>query len=63
MDLTGDLTDLLYSKKEDSSNIVFGENFGVITDLKVVPDGYLYVVSASRGTDEGAIYRIVPISE
>jgi glucose/arabinose dehydrogenase len=63
LDLTGDLTDLLYSKKEDSSNIVFGENFGVITDLKVGPDGYLYVVSASRGTDEGAIYRIVPISE
>jgi glucose/arabinose dehydrogenase len=62
LDLSGDLTDLLYSKKEDSSSIVFGENFGVITDLKVGPDGYLYVVSASRGTDEGAIYRIVPVS-
>jgi len=62
LDLSGDLTDLLYSKKEDSSSIVFGENFGVITDLKVGPDGYLYVVSASRGTDEGAIYRIAPIS-
>jgi glucose/arabinose dehydrogenase len=63
LDLSGDLEDLLYSKKEDSSNIVFGENFGVITDLKVGPDGYLYVVSASRGTDEGAVYRVVPISE
>jgi glucose/arabinose dehydrogenase len=62
LNLSGDLTDLLYSKKEDSSNIVFGENFGVITDLKVGPDGYLYVVSASRGTDEGAIYRIAPES-
>lgn len=62
LNLSGDLTDLLYSKKEDSSSIVFGENFGVITDLKVGPDGYLYVVSASRGTDEGAIYRITPIS-
>ncbi len=51
LDLTGDLEDLLYSKKEDSSSIVFGENFGVVTDLKVGPDGYLYVVSASRGTD------------
>jgi glucose/arabinose dehydrogenase len=58
--LIGDLADLVYSKKEDSSNIVFGENFGVVTDLKVGPDGYLYVVSASGGTDEGAIYRIVP---
>lgn len=62
LNLSGDLTDLLYSKKEDSSSVVFGENFGVITDLKVGPDGYLYVVSASRGTDEGAIYRIAPIS-
>jgi glucose/arabinose dehydrogenase len=61
LDLSGDLTDMLYSKKEDSSSIVFGENFGVITDLKVGPDGYLYVVSASRGTDEGAIYRIAPM--
>ena len=62
LNLNGDLSDLLYSKKEDSSSVVFGENFGVITDLKVGPDGYLYVVSASRGTDEGAIYRIAPVS-
>ena len=60
LDLSGDLADLVYSKKEDSSKIVFGENFGVITDLKVGPDGYLYVVSGSRGSDEGAVYRIVP---
>lgn len=58
--LIGDLADFVYSKKEDSSNIVFGENFGVVTDLKVGPDGYLYVVSASGGSGEGAIYRIVP---
>src|SRR4249919_1178984 len=58
--LIGDLADLVYSKKEDSSNIVFGENFGFVTDLKVGPDGYLYVVSASGGTGEGTIYRIVP---
>jgi aldose sugar dehydrogenase len=60
LDLSGDLADLVYSKKEDSSKIVFGENFGVVTDLKVGPDGYLYVVSGSRGSDEGAVYRIVP---
>lgn len=58
--LIGDLADLVYSKKEDSSKIVFGENFGVVTDLKVGPDGYLYVVSASGGIGEGAIYRVVP---
>ena len=60
LDLIGDLADIVYSKKEDSSKIVFGENFGVVTDLKVGPDGYLYVVSGSGGTGGGAIYRIVP---
>ncbi|CAN5526624.1 hypothetical protein BH18THE1_BH18THE1_14820 [soil metagenome] len=60
LDLIDDLTDLVYSKKDDSSKIVFGENFGVVTDLKVGPDGYLYVVSGSGETGKGAIYRIVP---
>ena len=60
LDLIGDLADLVYSKKDDSSKIVFGENFGVITDLKVGPDGYLYVVSGSGETGKGAIYKIVP---
>jgi glucose/arabinose dehydrogenase len=57
--LTGDLADLVYSKKDESSKIVFGENFGIVTDLEVGPDGYLYVVSALRNS-EGAIYRIIP---
>ena len=60
LDLIGDLADLVYSKKDDSSKIVFGENFGVITDLKVGPDGYLYVVSGTGETGKGAIYKIVP---
>ena len=60
LDLIGDLADLVYSKKDDSNKIVFGENFGVITDLKVGPDGYLYVVSGSGETGKGAIYKIVP---
>jgi glucose/arabinose dehydrogenase len=59
LDLTGDLADLVYSKKDESSKIVFGENFGIVTDLEVGPDGYLYVVSALRNS-EGAIYRIIP---
>ena len=63
LDLIGDLADLVYSKKDDSSKIVFGENFGVVTDLKVGPDGYLYVVSGSGETGKGAIYRIVPNSK
>jgi glucose/arabinose dehydrogenase len=57
--LEDDLADLMLNKKDDSSKIIFGENFGIITDLEVGPDGYLYVVSGIRGTDEGAVYRIV----
>jgi len=60
LDLIGDLADLVYSKKDDYSKVVFGENFGVVTDLKVGPDGYLYVVSGSGETGKGAIYKIVP---
>ena len=59
LDLTGDLADLVYSKKDESSKIIFGENFGIVTDLEVGPDEYLYVVSALRNS-EGAIYRIIP---
>lgn len=58
--LTDDLADLVFNKKDNGSQIIFGQNFGIITDMKVGPDGYLYIVSGDRGTDEGAIYRIVP---
>lgn len=36
--------------------LIFGEEFGGITDLKIGPDGYLYVVSVGLGK----IFRIVP---
>ena len=60
LSLTGDLADLAFNKKDNASQIIFGQNFGIITDMEVGPDGYLYVVSGNRGTDEGAIYRIGP---
>jgi aldose sugar dehydrogenase len=59
LNLTGDVADLVYNRKDDPSKIIFGENFGIVTDLEVGPDGYLYVVSAQRKS-EGAIYRIIP---
>jgi aldose sugar dehydrogenase len=43
---------------EEFSNIIFGEDFGGITDLEIGPDGYLYVVSIGQG----AIYRIVQMN-
>jgi aldose sugar dehydrogenase len=62
LSLEGDLADLKVDKKDNASKLIFAKNFGIITDLKVGPDGYLYVVSGLRGTDEGAVYRIVPKS-
>lgn len=41
---------------DSMDEIVFGTDFGCITDLKVGPDGLVYVVSLS----DGAIYRLVP---
>jgi glucose/arabinose dehydrogenase len=57
--LKGPLLDKLAEKRDTGiDDIVFGENFGGITDLEIGPDGYLYVVSFGKG----AIYRIVPAS-
>jgi glucose/arabinose dehydrogenase len=39
------------------ASVIFGKGFGVITDLQVGPDGYLYVLGY-----DGTIYRIVPSS-
>lgn len=60
LSLTGDLADLVLNKKDNASQIIFGENFGIVTDMEIGPDGYLYIVSGNRGSDAGAIYRIVP---
>lgn len=60
LSLKGDLSDSVLNRKDNARQIIFGENFGIVTDLQVGPDGYLYIVSGNRGTDAGAIYRIVP---
>jgi glucose/arabinose dehydrogenase len=38
----------------ESESLLFGRNFGVVTDIKTGPDGNLYVLSLSNGL----IYRI-----
>jgi aldose sugar dehydrogenase len=42
------------------TKVQFDQNFGIVTDMESGPDGYLYMVSGDHGTDEGAIYGIVP---
>jgi glucose/arabinose dehydrogenase len=58
LSLKDDLADFVLNEKDDPSQIIFGENFGIVTDIEIGPDGYLYIVSGNRVTNEGAIYRI-----
>ena len=57
--LTGVLSDKVANTNDELKDVVFGQGFGLITDLETGPDGYLYVLSFYyRNT--GIIYRIVP---
>jgi aldose sugar dehydrogenase len=50
------LADKVADTHDEIQSIVFGQGFGVITDIQVGPDGYLYLLGIN-----GNIYRIVPV--
>ena len=52
--LDDNLTDHVADTLDEVQNSVLAKGFGIITDLEVGPDGYLYVLGYS-----GSIYRIV----
>ena len=52
--LNGSLADKVADSDSELQSIVFGEGFGVPTDLEIGPDGMLYISSLR----EGAVYRI-----
>ena len=54
--LKGPLEDRVANDDEQLEGVIFGRNFGGISDLEVGPDGYLYIVSIGQGK----IYRIIP---
>jgi aldose sugar dehydrogenase len=54
--LKGPLMDKIADTDKELESVVFAEGFGIITDLKIGPDGFLYFVVY----DEGKIYRVVP---
>jgi len=59
--LPNSLKNKIVSEKGEEGQIMFGEDFGIVTDMQVGPhDGYLYVVSGDRPNNVGAIYRIFP---
>lgn len=56
--LNGSLDDRRANNPSEAEKIIFAKGFNGITDLKVSPDGYLYVVSHLNG----AVYKILPSS-
>ena len=50
------LDDKVADTPDEVQSVVFGQGFGVITDIQVGPDGYLYILGIN-----GSIYRIVPV--
>jgi aldose sugar dehydrogenase len=54
--LTGELMDEVADDSSEVEDLVFAEFPGIITDLKVGPDGYLYVLLFQQGE----LFRIVP---
>jgi len=52
--LNGSLADKVADSDSELQSIIFGEGFGVPTDLEIGPDGILYISSLR----DGAVYRI-----
>jgi glucose/arabinose dehydrogenase len=60
LSLEGVLKDKVADSSQDLRGIIFGENFGKISDIEVGPDDYLYVLSHIKNNVQ--IFRIVPIN-
>jgi aldose sugar dehydrogenase len=59
--LDGPLADEVANGISEIEDIIFARFPGVITDLKVGPDGYLYILLYQvQGQEDGELYRIVP---
>jgi len=54
-----ELKDFVLNRNDSPDELLFGSGFGGITDIKLGPDGLLYVVSLT----DGAIYRIFPSTQ
>jgi aldose sugar dehydrogenase len=59
--LNGPLADEVANDFSEIEDLIFARFPGVITDMKVGPDGYLYVLLYQvLGQEDGELYRIVP---
>ena len=57
LELDGPLADKVVQNPDEMQSTTFGSQFGIITDMEVGPDGFLYVLSGVRDV-EGKIYRL-----
>ena len=57
--VNGSLADKVADSTDELEDYTFADNLGIITDVEVGPDGYLYLLTGVR-EPEGKIYRIVP---
>jgi hypothetical protein len=60
LDLQGDLADKVADPGEELESVIFADDMGIITDLEVGHDGYLYVTIYDE--DDGKIIKIIPSS-
>ena len=61
--LNGPLADEVANDFSEIEDLIFARFPGVITDLKVGPDGYLYILLYQvQGQEDGELYRIIPSS-
>lgn len=58
LDLKGPLADKIANTPEEAEGIKFATGIGLITDLEIGPDGYLYVLSFPK--HDGTIFKIFP---
>lgn len=58
--LTGPLADKTANNNQETSEVIFGRNFGVITDLQIGPDGNLYILANYK--HDGTVFKISPKS-
>jgi glucose/arabinose dehydrogenase len=56
--LGGKLADKIADDNKENKGIVLGRNFGEITDIRIGPDGYVYILVYSQ--QYGKILRILP---
>lgn len=49
LDLKDNIADKIVDNSSEISDLIFGKNFGVISDITIGPDGYMYIVSLTKG--------------